>query len=197
MTNPERLPQFRAYLETLRGRKDKNHRLEDAKAHFGDLDRLDQELRQAAIKLQRAALTNRGVAGERSFTNMSNRNQKRNRGRRGRARMEFRGHVADEPDDRAPAVGRGARGAGAPGLPSGPDEGPARKGPDRGGFVHDDRRRWAGSSRSDREAGAIPGRDEPGEVARQESAGRGRWSGPTAPLRSIRLNSKPWSWPSI
>ena len=54
MTNPERLPQFRAYLEPLRGRKDKNHRLDDARAHFGDLDRLDQELRQAAIKLQRA-----------------------------------------------------------------------------------------------------------------------------------------------
>jgi hypothetical protein len=54
MTNPQRLPQFRAYLEFLRGRKDKNHRLDDAKAHFGDLERLDQELRQAAIKLQRA-----------------------------------------------------------------------------------------------------------------------------------------------
>jgi hypothetical protein len=54
MTNLERLPQFRDYLIRLKGRKDKNHRLEDARAHFGDLDRLDQELRQAAIKLQRA-----------------------------------------------------------------------------------------------------------------------------------------------
>ena len=35
-------------------RRDRNHRLEDAQAHFGDLDRLDQELRQSAIKLQRA-----------------------------------------------------------------------------------------------------------------------------------------------
>ncbi len=54
MTDPQRLPQFRAYLKTLRGRKDKKHRLDDAKAHFGDLDRLDQELRPVAIKLQRA-----------------------------------------------------------------------------------------------------------------------------------------------
>ncbi|MGP0063701.1 MAG: DUF1570 domain-containing protein [Isosphaeraceae bacterium] len=54
MTNPQRLPQFRDYLGTLRRRTDRNHRLEDAQAHFGDLDRLDQELRQSAIKLQRA-----------------------------------------------------------------------------------------------------------------------------------------------
>jgi hypothetical protein len=54
MTQPERLPQFRTYLERLRSRKDRSHRLDDARAEFGDLDRLDQELRQAAIKLQRA-----------------------------------------------------------------------------------------------------------------------------------------------
>ena len=71
------------------------------------------------------------------------------------------------------------------------------KRPDRGRVVHGDRRRWAGPARSDREAGTIPGRDEPGEVARQESAGRGRSTGPTARRRSIRRNSKPWSCPSI
>ncbi len=54
MTQPDRLPQFRAYLERLRSRKDSAHRLDDARAEFGDLDRLDQELRLASIKLQRA-----------------------------------------------------------------------------------------------------------------------------------------------
>ena len=54
MTDANRLPQFRAYLDTLRLRRDKSRRLEDAQAHFGDLERLDQELRQASIRLQRA-----------------------------------------------------------------------------------------------------------------------------------------------
>ncbi len=54
MTDARRLPQFRAYLEALRPRRDKSRRLEDAQAHFGDLERLDQELRQASIRLQRA-----------------------------------------------------------------------------------------------------------------------------------------------
>ncbi len=54
MTDVNRLPQFRAYLETLRPRRDKSRRLEDARAHFGDLERLDQELRQASIRLQRS-----------------------------------------------------------------------------------------------------------------------------------------------
>ncbi len=54
MSDPDRLPQFRAYLEAIRGRKDSTRRLEDARAHFGDLARLDGELRQEAIRLQRA-----------------------------------------------------------------------------------------------------------------------------------------------
>jgi hypothetical protein len=54
MTDPARLPQFRAYLEVLRTRKDSTRRLEDARAHFGDLGRLDGELRQEAVRLQQA-----------------------------------------------------------------------------------------------------------------------------------------------
>jgi Protein of unknown function (DUF1570) len=54
MTSPARLPQFRAYLQTLRGRKDQLHRLEDARSHFGDLEQLDQELRRVSVKLLRA-----------------------------------------------------------------------------------------------------------------------------------------------
>ena len=53
MTDLERLSQFRAYLTRIRDRTDKNHRIEDAKNNFGDLDRLDQELRHLAIKLHR------------------------------------------------------------------------------------------------------------------------------------------------
>jgi Protein of unknown function (DUF1570) len=54
MNDPERLPQFRAYLDTIRGRTNPTQRLEDARAHFGDLERLDGELRQEAVRLQRA-----------------------------------------------------------------------------------------------------------------------------------------------
>jgi hypothetical protein len=52
MTDPTRLPQFRDYLRAIRGRKDRARRLEDARAHFGDLDQLDRELRRTAIRLQ-------------------------------------------------------------------------------------------------------------------------------------------------
>jgi hypothetical protein len=54
MQDPDRLPQFRAYLETIRGRTDATKRLEDARAHFGDLARLDAEVRQEAVRLQHA-----------------------------------------------------------------------------------------------------------------------------------------------
>lgn len=54
MNDPGRLPQFRAYLETLRSRKDPTRRLEDARSRFGDLARLDEEVRQEAIRLQHA-----------------------------------------------------------------------------------------------------------------------------------------------
>jgi hypothetical protein len=52
MTSPSRLTQFQAYLKTILARTDKNHRFDDAEGHFGDLDRLDQELRHDAIRLQ-------------------------------------------------------------------------------------------------------------------------------------------------
>jgi hypothetical protein len=48
-----RLPQFQAYLKTISTRTDKNHRFDDAEKHFGDLERLDQDLRREAIRLQR------------------------------------------------------------------------------------------------------------------------------------------------
>jgi hypothetical protein len=53
MQTPIRLPQFQAYLKTISKRSDKNHRYDDAEKHFGDLDRLDQDLRREAIRLQR------------------------------------------------------------------------------------------------------------------------------------------------
>ncbi len=52
MTDAARLPQFRDYLRAIRGRKDRSRRLDDARAHFGDLDQLDSELRRMAIRLQ-------------------------------------------------------------------------------------------------------------------------------------------------
>ena len=54
MKTPSRLPQFQAYLKTIIRRIDKNQRYDDAEQHFGDLDRLDQDLRREAILLQRA-----------------------------------------------------------------------------------------------------------------------------------------------
>ncbi len=54
MTDPARLPQFRAYLDVRRTRKGGARRLEDAQAHFGDLARLDGELRQELVRLQQS-----------------------------------------------------------------------------------------------------------------------------------------------
>jgi hypothetical protein len=53
MNSPTRLPQFRAYLKAIQARKDQNHRFDDLETHFGNLDRLDQELRQESILLLR------------------------------------------------------------------------------------------------------------------------------------------------
>jgi hypothetical protein len=53
MKTPARLPQFQAYLKTISIRTDKTHRYDDAEKHFGDLERLDQDLRREAIRLQR------------------------------------------------------------------------------------------------------------------------------------------------
>ncbi len=52
MTAPRRLVQFQAYLKAIYPRASANRRLEDAERHFGDLDRLDQELHRTAIRLQ-------------------------------------------------------------------------------------------------------------------------------------------------
>ena len=53
MKTPRRLPEFRAYLNTIYQRTDAAHRQEDAEASFGSLDQLDRDLRQEAIRLQR------------------------------------------------------------------------------------------------------------------------------------------------
>jgi hypothetical protein len=55
MKTPARRPQFQSYLKTIYPRTDKKHRLEDARKSFGDLDRLDQELRREGIRLQQAS----------------------------------------------------------------------------------------------------------------------------------------------
>ncbi len=54
MHQPDRLAQFRDYLTALRTRKDPRRRLEDARSHFGDLARLDEEMRQEVVRLQQA-----------------------------------------------------------------------------------------------------------------------------------------------
>ena len=53
MKSPDRLPELRAYLKTIFPRMDKKNRVTDAEKCFGDLSRLDQELRREAIKLQK------------------------------------------------------------------------------------------------------------------------------------------------
>jgi hypothetical protein len=52
--DPEHLPKFREYLKLLQSRTKADHRLDDAQAHFGDLDVLDRELRRYAIRLHRS-----------------------------------------------------------------------------------------------------------------------------------------------
>jgi hypothetical protein len=52
MTDRVRLPQFRDYLRAIRSRRGQKHRLDDARAQFGDLDQLDRELRRMAIRLE-------------------------------------------------------------------------------------------------------------------------------------------------
>ena len=46
---------YRGYLAALRDRRDPSHRLEDARTHLGDLDRLDQTLRRLGGQLLRGA----------------------------------------------------------------------------------------------------------------------------------------------
>jgi len=49
---PAALPRFRQYLQAIAPRVNSDRRIEDAQAHLGDLDQLDQELRRYAIRLQ-------------------------------------------------------------------------------------------------------------------------------------------------
>ena len=56
MTSPTRLPQFRAYLKAIQVRKDQNRRFDDAETHFGNLDRLDEELHRESIVAAAIAL---------------------------------------------------------------------------------------------------------------------------------------------
>jgi len=55
MKAPDLLPKFRDYLKAIRPRRDSKNRLDDARAHLGDLDRLDKDLRQLSIKLLKAS----------------------------------------------------------------------------------------------------------------------------------------------
>src|SRR5262249_7681093 len=54
MNEPPGLPGFRNYLEALRGRDTPDRRLDDAREHLGDLDRLNRDLRRYAVRLQKA-----------------------------------------------------------------------------------------------------------------------------------------------
>jgi hypothetical protein len=51
MKTPAVLPKFREYLNVIASRTTKDHRLEDAQAHLGDLEVLDRELRRYSVRL--------------------------------------------------------------------------------------------------------------------------------------------------
>jgi hypothetical protein len=51
LRNPGALPKFRAYLDAIRPRRDATQRLADARAHLGDLERLNTTLRTDAKRL--------------------------------------------------------------------------------------------------------------------------------------------------
>jgi hypothetical protein len=54
MKDQSRLEGLRAYLEAIRPRSGPEHRLEDAKKHLGDLDRLDQDLVSYFVRLNKS-----------------------------------------------------------------------------------------------------------------------------------------------
>ncbi len=54
MKTQSRREAFRAYLEAIRPRVGPEHRLDDAKKHLGDLDRLNQDLVSYFVRLNRA-----------------------------------------------------------------------------------------------------------------------------------------------
>jgi hypothetical protein len=51
MKTPSELPRFRSYIKAVSTRRSREQRLEDAKAHLGDLDGLDQRLRRYSVRL--------------------------------------------------------------------------------------------------------------------------------------------------
>jgi hypothetical protein len=53
MADPARVAGFRKFLADTKARRDPARRLDDARAHLGDLDRLNQELRRYEIRLQK------------------------------------------------------------------------------------------------------------------------------------------------
>lgn len=54
MTDPALLSRARDYLAAIRPRRDPKGRAADARAHLGDLDRLDQDLRRLSVRLLKA-----------------------------------------------------------------------------------------------------------------------------------------------
>jgi hypothetical protein len=52
LKEPQALPRFRDYLEAIYNRRSSDHRLKDARAHLGEVDVLDAELRRYAVRLQ-------------------------------------------------------------------------------------------------------------------------------------------------
>jgi hypothetical protein len=54
MKDQSRLEGLRAYLEAIRPRRNPEHRLDDAKKHLGDLDRLDEDLVSYFVRLNKS-----------------------------------------------------------------------------------------------------------------------------------------------
>ncbi len=52
ISTPEVSARFRKYLQVIAPRLGPDRRIDDARAHLGDLDQFDQELRRYAIRLQ-------------------------------------------------------------------------------------------------------------------------------------------------
>ena len=54
MKEPEVMPRFRDYLGALATRRGSEHRIDDVQDHLGDVTKLDRELRNYAVRLQRS-----------------------------------------------------------------------------------------------------------------------------------------------
>ena len=55
MNNDFYINRFRDYLKAIRSRRTAGNRLDDARAHLGDLEGLDLELRVHAVRLQKSS----------------------------------------------------------------------------------------------------------------------------------------------